>query len=79
MIKSYFNSLKLGFVFSTKQEDLKRYVQIGRVLSHLIWQIIGLRQINDKRIAIDMVYYVQRRGEEFAKHVGILEKMAKKE
>lgn len=41
-------------------------------MSHLIWQIIGLRQIDDKRIELDMVYYVQRRTEEFSKHFGIL-------
>jgi len=75
VIKSYFTSLKLGFVFRNKPEDWRRYVQIGRVLSHLLWLIIGFRQIDDKRVSIDIVYYVKRRSEEFVKQFNVLQAM----
>lgn len=36
-------------------------VQLGRVLSHLFWMIIGVKQIDDVRIGFSMVYYIRRR------------------
>jgi hypothetical protein len=47
-------------------------VQLGRVLSHLFWMIIGLKQINDGRIGFSMVYYIRRRQQEFLRHWGKL-------
>ena len=60
-------------MIETKQSKISSYyereksVKIGRLLSHLYWMFIGLKQIDDPNIDLDMVYYVKRRYEEFFK------------
>jgi hypothetical protein len=44
-----------------------RAVKIGRLLSHLFWLFVGLKQIDDPNIDLNMTYYVRRRYEEFMK------------
>ena len=51
----------------SKMEDRLRCVRIGRMLSHLFWLFVGLKQIDDPNIDLNMVYYVKRRYEEFMK------------
>jgi hypothetical protein len=43
--------------------ERERSVKIGRLLSHLYWLFVGLKQIDDPNIDLDMVYYVKRRYE----------------
>jgi hypothetical protein len=62
VIQHYFNSLKLGYSFRDSPRDRLTYVQVGRVMSHFFWMIIGLKQVNDPRISFDMTYYIQRRA-----------------
>ena len=68
IIHTYFSSLRLGYEFKKSSQSWKYYVQMGRVMSHLLWLIIGLKQIDDRRILFDMRYYIKRRCEEFHKH-----------
>jgi hypothetical protein len=49
-------------------------VKVGRLLSHLFWLFVGLKQIDDPNIDLNMTYYVRRRFEEFMK---LYEEMAK--
>lgn len=36
-------------------------VLIGRMISHLFWFFIGVKQIKDDKIEFDMKYYIKRR------------------
>ena len=72
VVKTYFTSMKRSYSFRSTQSDLDLYVQTGRVLSHLFWISVGLKQIDDKRIGFSMTYYIRRRCEEFHKHFRIL-------
>lgn len=49
------------------QEDARREVEVGRLLSHLFWLFIGVKQVRDPKLKIDMQYYIKRRYEEFSK------------
>ena len=35
-------------------EEAEREVQVGRMLSHLFWLFIGVKQIKDPQLKIDM-------------------------
>lgn len=48
-------------------DDAKQEVEVGRLLSHLFWLFIGVKQVRDPKITIDMQYYIRRRFEEFMK------------
>ena len=63
VIKTYFKTMKLGYAFRNTDNYIETYVQLGRTLSHLFWMIVGLKQIDDKRIGFSMVYYIRRRYE----------------
>ena len=75
MIRTYFNGLKEGYPIKGQLADWQRYVKLGRVLSHLMWMIVGLKQINDKRIGFNMVDYISQREINFHKQLELLEKM----
>ena len=48
------------------QSTQEKYLKVGRMLSHLYWLFVGLRQIEDEMVGdMNMVYYVKRRYEEF--------------
>jgi hypothetical protein len=67
MIELYFRTLMGSYEFKGC-EYWRWYTQVGRMLSHLFWMIIGLKQINDVRIEFDTVEYVRRRQLEFSRH-----------
>lgn len=46
-------------------EERCRMVKVGRLLSHVFWLFVGLKQIDDPNIDLNMTYYVRRRYEEF--------------
>ncbi len=58
MIKTYFAMV------GVEVKDVARCVEVGRMISHLYWAFVGVKQV-DEEIGIDMVYYVRRRREEF--------------
>ena len=61
VISTYFTSMKLGYAFRNSKAYIELYVQLGRVMSHIFWLVIGLKQIDDKRIGFSMTYYIRRR------------------
>ncbi len=65
MINLYFDMLEGEQ--KTSFEERWRNVRIGRMLSHLFWLFVGLKQIDDPNIDLNMTYYVRRRYEEFMK------------
>lgn len=71
-MKIYYNSLSCKYNVSNNQQHWIWYTQLGRVLSHLFWMIIGLKQINDTRISFSMVGYIKKREEQLQKHMNIL-------
>lgn len=72
MMEIYYNILRSKYNVSSNQKDWIWYTQLGRVLSHLFWMIIGLKQINDIRISFSMVGYIKKRREQLQKHMSIL-------
>ena len=64
--------MKLGYAFKDTDQYIDIYVELGRVMSHIFWLAVGLKQIDDKKIGFSMVYYIRRRYEEFSKHFRIL-------
>jgi len=72
LIISYSKGLRASLEQEFSLKQWRYYVQLGRVLSHLFWMIIGLKQINDGRIGFSMVYYIRRRQQEFLRHWGKL-------
>lgn len=46
-------------------EERCRMVKVGRLLSHVFWLFVGLKQIDDPNIDLNMTYYVRRRYQEF--------------
>jgi thiamine kinase-like enzyme len=77
VISSYFGSLKRSYCFKNTKKDHHIYIELGRVLSHLFWITIGLRQINDKRINYNMVAAIQKRCEQVVKHFSTLDDLTK--
>lgn len=61
----YFDLLEMNK--KSSEEERMRQVKIGRLLSHLFWLFVGLKQIDDPNIDLNMTYYVRRRYEEFMK------------
>ena len=48
------------------EEEAEYEVEVGRLLSHLFWFFIGLKQINDLP-DLDMIGYIRIRHEQFFK------------
>lgn len=64
LVKTYYD------IICEEEYDLEEAlveVTKGRMLSHLFWFFIGVKQIRDPKISLDMKYYVKRRYEEFFK------------
>lgn len=72
LIRAYFEGLGASIIGESTLKQWRYFVQLGRVLSHLFWMIIGLKQIDDARIGFSMVYYIRRRQQEFLRHWGKL-------
>ena len=73
MIEEYFGELGRHYEFPNSPGDLEQYVRVGRMLSHLFWMVVGLKQIDDGRIEFSMVYYIKRRQQELMRHLSGLQ------
>ena len=62
MIETYYFNIHCDISL----EEAVHEVEIGRMLGHLFWFFIGLKQINDLE-ELDMIGYVHIRHEEFFK------------
>ena len=62
IIKIYYDIVQKDMKF----EEAEKEVKVGRILSHLFWFFIGLKQINDLP-DLDMVSYVHIRHSYFFK------------
>lgn len=65
IIHHYFNTLGL----SVEWERQQRLVEIGRLLSHYFWMVIGLQSFEDSDCQLDLNYYIQRRVEYIGKYL----------
>ena len=62
IIREYYGTIKA----EVSEEEAEYEVQVGRMLSHLFWFFIGLKQINDLP-DLDMIGYIRIRHEQFFK------------
>ena len=71
LIKRYYDEITLGCE-PVSLEEAQREVRAGRMLSHLIWFFVGVKQVKDPKITLDMQHYIKRRYEEFMKLYQVL-------
>jgi len=57
LISKYYDAIGSGLSL----EEAGKEVEVGRLLSHMFWLFIGVKQVKDPKITIDMQYYIRRR------------------
>jgi thiamine kinase-like enzyme len=75
LTKTYFDVLKKSYVFNTTEQDLKIYVELGRVMSHMFWIIINLKQLNQTN-GTQLIDCINSRCSQLQKHFNIVDRLS---